>query len=141
MKAVRLERYTDAVAQRFVSLQRSAQAEFVGSLPHEPDHIRDVRLERQAKFLSALAQIVPGYGPGEGLVLHPLDDGRRLEVENALRGTHQRRGGDEPAQLVTREQRLLQGGLAGDPAVVGVRQDRPRDPLGVPQSLQDLDTR
>jgi hypothetical protein len=72
MKVVRLERYTDPVAQRFVSLQRSAQAEFVGPLPHEPDHIRDVRLERQARSSAPLR--LSGT-PGKGLVFR-RDEGR-----------------------------------------------------------------
>ena len=65
------------------------------------------------------------------------DDG--LEVEDALRRPHQRRGGDEARHLVARVQRVLEPRLARHAGVVGVREDRARHPLGIALRLQDLD--
>ena len=93
-----------------MSTSNPTQPQLVGLLPQEPDHIRDVLVERQADLLGALPEILARHGAGERLVLHPLDRPTSLEIEHALRRPHERRGGDEAAQLVAGEQRLLQRG-------------------------------
>ena len=61
-----------------------------------------------------------------------------FEVEHAPRWAHQRGGGDESGHFVAGVQRLLEQAFPGDAAVVGVRQDRAHDPLGISAALQLL---
>ena len=129
VRAIRTARFvfTNSAAT-FKAQQRASEAERVGFVPHEPDDVGDVFLERQPQLGGALAQVVARHAARERLVLHALDHRRRFEVEHALRRPHQRRGGDEPGHLVAGEERLLERALPRHARVAGVREDRARAP-------------
>src|SRR5713101_3334843 len=95
-------------------------------------------LQRQPEQLGARAQVLAFHAARERLVLHPLHDGGRLEVEHALARTNERRGGNEAGHLVAGEQRLLERALARHTAVVGVRENGLDHPLRVSLLAQDL---
>src|SRR5262249_40327466 len=120
-------------------LERSPQAERIGLLAHEADHVGEVLLERQAEKLSARREIFSLDTAGEWLVLHPLLHRARLEIEHALARPNQRRGSDETAQFVTGEERLLQPAVARDAGdLLGVRKDGPNRPFRIALRAQNL---
>src|SRR5437868_1337172 len=62
----------------------SAKAEGVGLCAHEPDHVADVLLDRQAQLLGSFSQVIARHGAGKRLVFHLLDHGGGFEIEHAL---------------------------------------------------------
>src|SRR5262249_47696929 len=118
--------------------QCSAQPQRIGRGPHEPDHVCDVFFEWQSEQIGSGAEVLAFHSTGERLVFHPLHHRRRLEVQNALARTDQRRRGDESAQLVAGKECLFEAALARDAAVIGMRKDGPNDPFGVTFRIKDL---
>src|SRR5262249_42025088 len=124
---------------RSTASERSSQAELVGALTHETDHVRDVLLERNAEQRRALDEVLALHAARERLVLHPLLHGARLEIEHAPARPDQRGRGDEPGELVAREQRLLEQAVPADAGdLARVREDRAAHPLRVALLLQDF---
>src|SRR5207247_9780788 len=70
---------------------------------------------------------VAAHRAGEGLVLHLLPHGRRVDVTNRLRRLDQGDGGHEATELVDRVERLLHRGDTRDPGVIAVALDRVDD--------------
>src|SRR3954469_3783916 len=119
--------------------QRSSKSELVSLLPHEADRVRDVLLEGETEQRGARVQVFPLHAAAERLVLHPLDHRFRLEVEDALARTDQRRARDEPGELVAGKQRLFEQAVArhaGD--LHRMRQNRADRPLGIALRAQNL---
>ncbi len=96
-------------------------------------------IERKADLFGPFAKIVAAHGASEGLVLHPLDHGRGLEVEDALGRPHERTGGNKAGQFIARKERVFQARFARHAGVFRVRKNRPRDPLRIALRLQNLD--
>src|SRR5260370_1551988 len=119
--------------------ERSTEAEGVGMLAHEPDDVGDVLLQRNAEEFGAGDEVLALDAARERLVLHPLLHRARLEVKNALARSDERRCGNETAQLIAREQRLLEQTVArhtGD--FLRVRENRANRPLGIALRAQNL---
>src|SRR5207302_1874439 len=61
-----------------------------------------------------------------------------LQIENALARPDERGRGHEAGHFIARPERLFQPALARNAAVLGMREDRARDPLGVALLFQDF---
>src|SRR5216684_6410737 len=118
----------------------AAQAEGVGVLAHRSDAEGDVLFEWDTQFLGAFTDIVAADAFGEGLVFHAAFDGIHFQIEDALRGADVGAGGEKAGQFVAGEERVLERGLAGDVAVVGVGEDGADDFLRVAFLAKNLGT-
>src|SRR5713226_5308090 len=118
--------------------ERASQAKGINTLAHEGNHIRDVLLDRKPQLLGTLPEVLALDSSRECLVLHPLDHRLRLQIEDALARTHERRGRDEPGHLVARKQRPFERALARHAAVLGMRENRADHPFLVPLLAKNL---
>src|SRR5215469_3719421 len=79
--------------------KRAAEAEDVGLLAHRGDAKRDVIIERNAEFFSALDHVFAADGASKGLVFHPLFHRSGFKIKNALRWAHVRACRKEAGKL------------------------------------------
>src|SRR5258707_12785950 len=94
--------------------------------------------ERDAELFGAFANVWARDALGEKLVFHAALHGVDLEVEDAFRRTNVGAGGQKASQFITSEERVLEGGLAGDVAIIGVRENGADNFFGVTLLAQDL---
>ncbi len=59
-------------ASEAFEIGRRAEAESIGAIAEEKDHVRHMLVERQAEFGGAGPQVVARDGASKGFVFHPL---------------------------------------------------------------------
>src|SRR5206468_1322799 len=97
-------------------------------------------LARRARSVAALTdrqREVLRAGACEGLVLHLLPDGARIDVAHGLRRLDQRDRGHEPAELIDRVEGLLHRADAWYAGVIAVALDRVHDQAWYAGLLED----
>ena len=116
----------------------AAEAEGVGVLAHSLDAEGDVFVEGDAEFDGTVTDIVAVDTFGESLVFQFFGDGRGFEIEDAFGGADVNAGGEEAGEFVAGEERVLEGSLSRDAAIVGVGDDGADDFLGVAEFAEDF---
>jgi hypothetical protein len=97
----------------------------------------DVVFEGDAQFFGAFADVFAAYAFGEGFVFEAALHGIHFQIEDALRGAHVGAGGEEAGEFVAGEEGVLERGLTGDVAVVGVGENGADDLLGIALLAKD----
>jgi hypothetical protein len=116
----------------------AAEAEGVGFFAHRADAEADVFLEWHAKLFRAFANIFAAHAFGEGFVFEAALHGVHLEIKDALRRANVRAGREEAGELVAGEKRVFEGRLPNDAGIIGVREDRANDFVGVAVLAQNF---
>ena len=92
-------------------------------LAHGGDAQGDVLVEGNAELFGAFYYILAVDAAGEGFVFHAFFDRADLEVENAFRRPDIGTSGEEAGEFVAGKEGVLELGLAGNVAVIGVGED------------------
>jgi hypothetical protein len=98
----------------------------------------DVLFEGDAQLFGAFADVVAVDAFGEGFVFETAFDGIHFQIEDAFRGANVGAGGEKAGKFVAGEEGVLEGGLAGHVAIVGVREDGADNFLGVALLAKDF---
>src|SRR5439155_16807219 len=102
----------------------SLEAEALCRVIQGANDLVDEVVERYAHLFGTLQHHVAAHGACEGLVLHLLPDGARIDVAHGLRRLDERDRGHEPAELIDRVEGLLHCADAWYAGVIPVALER-----------------
>src|SRR5205823_14303329 len=105
---------------------------------HGSDTELNVFFERDAELFCTFANVFARDTLCEEFVLHAALYGIDFEIEDTLRRADVRAGGEEARQLIAREERVLEGGLAGHVAIIGMGENGANNFFRVVLLAQDL---